>query len=82
MTDAELMTLSEQLDGEIAVPSDERWDAARQTWGLPMDRPPRAVALPNGATDLARLMEFARKRGLRVEHREHRTRLLLLVDAA
>jgi hypothetical protein len=81
MTDAELLTLAEQLDGQIAVPSDERWDAARQAWGLPMQAPPRAVALPQGGRDLARVVEFARSRGLRVEHREHRTRLLLLLDS-
>jgi len=65
-TDVELLDLSDELDGEIAVPSDERWDAARQAWNLAVRQHPRAVALPESPEDIVTIVRFARDRGLRV----------------
>jgi UDP-N-acetylenolpyruvoylglucosamine reductase len=65
-TDVELLDLADELEGEIAVPSDERWDAARQAWNLAVRQHPRAVALPESAEDVVKIVEFARERGLRV----------------
>src|SRR5215203_2885403 len=64
--DVELLDLGDELDGEIAVPSDERWDSARQAWNLAVRQHPRAVALPESAEDIVKIVEFARARGLRV----------------
>jgi UDP-N-acetylenolpyruvoylglucosamine reductase len=65
-TDAELLELGDELEGAIAVPSDERWDAARQAWNLAVRQHPRAVALPESAEDVVAIARFARARGLRV----------------
>jgi hypothetical protein len=65
-TDVELLDLSDELDGEIAVPSDERWDAARQAWNLAVRQHPRAVALPESSEDIEKIVRFARAHGLRI----------------
>ena len=65
-TDVDLLDLGEELAGEIAVPSDERWDSARQAWNLAVRQHPRAVALPESPGDVVKIVEFARARGLRV----------------
>jgi FAD/FMN-containing dehydrogenase len=45
---------------------DANWDEARQAWNLTVDQEPAAVALPENADDVIKIVEFARANGLRV----------------
>ena len=58
--------LRAHLAGELVLPDDEAWDRARQAWNLAVDQRPAAVALPETADDVVRVVEFARDTGLQV----------------
>jgi FAD binding domain/Berberine and berberine like len=55
-----------QLAGRLVLPSDADWDLARRAWNLAADQRPAAVALPESAEDVRKIVEFARVRDLRV----------------
>src|SRR5829696_9611336 len=63
---ADVATLLEGLAGDVVLPGDAGWDAARQAWNLAADQRPALVALPESAADVQALVDFARTRGLRV----------------
>jgi hypothetical protein len=44
--DAGLRDLGERIAGEIVLPGDVAWDAARQAWNLAVDQRPVAVVYP------------------------------------
>jgi FAD binding domain-containing protein/berberine-like enzyme len=50
----------------LVLPHDPNWDEARVAWNLAVDQQPAAVALPESAEDVAAVVRWARKRGLRV----------------
>jgi len=50
----------------ILMPGDPGWDDARQAWSLAVDQHPAAVALPASVQDVADVVRFARRYGLRV----------------
>jgi FAD/FMN-containing dehydrogenase len=50
----------------LVFPDDERWDEARMAWNLTVDQRPAAVALPQTAGDVARVVRWARSQGHRV----------------
>jgi FAD/FMN-containing dehydrogenase len=50
----------------IVMPGDPGWDDARQAWNLAVDQHPAAVAWPRSADDVAEVIRFARRHGLRV----------------
>ncbi len=50
----------------IVLPHDPGWNEARQAWNLAVDQQPAAVALPETAEDVASVVRWARKQGLRV----------------
>jgi FAD binding domain len=54
------------LAGRLATPSDPDWDEARAAWNLAADQHPSAVALVEGAEDVARTVRFAAEHELRV----------------
>jgi hypothetical protein len=54
------------IDGRVATPGDSDWDQARQAWNLIADQHPAAVALVEGADDIAAAVRFAAANGLRV----------------
>ena len=66
MTAEDVKDLRDRIAGEIVLPDDGAWDAARQAWNLSVDQRPVAVALPESADDVAAVVEFAGARGLRV----------------
>jgi hypothetical protein len=61
-----LDSLRSTLDGAVALPGDESWDGDRQAWNLAVDQHPAAVAHAEDADDVARVVDYARERGLRV----------------
>ena len=58
--------LRQKLMGAVTIPGDEAWDTARQAWNLAVDQRPVAVAEPETVADVVAVVDFARKRGLRV----------------
>ena len=58
--------LRAQLDGDIVLPDDADWDAARLAWNLAVDQQPAMVALPESAADVAAVVTYAAESNLRV----------------
>jgi FAD/FMN-containing dehydrogenase len=54
------------LTSLIVMPGDPGWDDARRAWNLAVDQHPAAVARPRSADDVAEVVGFARRYGLRV----------------
>ncbi|HEX3267095.1 MAG TPA: FAD-binding oxidoreductase [Gaiellaceae bacterium] len=61
-----LEALRDRLAGEIVLPGDGGWDAARQAWNLSVDQHPVSVVFPKAAEDVASVVEVAGRHGLRV----------------
>jgi hypothetical protein len=58
--------LRADLDGDIVLPGDDDWDAARLAWNLAIDQHPAMVALPESAADVAVVVAYAAENELRV----------------
>ena len=58
--------LRDLLDGEVILPSDPEWDAARTAWNLAADQHPVAVVFAESADDVVAVVDYARRRGLHV----------------
>lgn len=54
------------IQGRVAVPSEDDWDASRLTWNLVADAQPEAVAFVDGADDIAAVLRFAAANDLKV----------------
>jgi FAD/FMN-containing dehydrogenase len=63
---AGLRLLDSAIDGTVLAPGDAGWYEARQAWNRAVDQRPAAVAFPAGADDVAAIVEFASRHGLRV----------------
>jgi len=63
---AKLRALGDRLSGDVVVPGDENWDAARQAWNLAVDQQPVAVVYPESAADVVAAVQLAAEHGLRV----------------
>jgi hypothetical protein len=64
------MSLGElQISGHVAQPGDSGWDQARAAWNLAADRQPAAVAFVESAADVAAVIDFASRHGLKVTGR-------------
>jgi FAD/FMN-containing dehydrogenase len=61
-----IAALRGRLAGQVVLPGDRGWDAARQAWNLAVDQRPFAVALVETAEDVVAVVDFARSRGLRI----------------
>jgi UDP-N-acetylenolpyruvoylglucosamine reductase len=62
----DLRDLRANTVGEIVVPGDDAWDAARQAWNLAVDQRPVAVAIPETVQDVVEIVTYARECGLQV----------------
>jgi hypothetical protein len=58
--------LRARVDGDILLPGDDDWDAARLAWNLAIDQHPAMVALPESAADVAAVVAYAAENELRV----------------
>src|SRR5919202_6213067 len=58
--------LRSHIAGDVITPGDAEYDVARQAWNLAVDQQPVMVALPKSAGDVARILRYAREKGLRV----------------
>jgi FAD/FMN-containing dehydrogenase len=61
-----LRDLAPRLAGDVLLPGDETWEAARQAWNLSVDQRPIAIVWPEDADDVAETVRFAADRGLRI----------------
>jgi FAD/FMN-containing dehydrogenase len=64
--DSDVALLRAAVTGDIVLPGEESWDAARQAWNLAVDQRPALVVIPRSAADVQVLVDFARRHGLRV----------------
>ncbi len=62
----ELLDLRDRIDGDVVLPGDPTWDAARQAWNLAVGQRPVAVVYPESADDVAATVRLAADRGLRI----------------
>jgi hypothetical protein len=58
--------LRARIGGDVLVPGDEGWDAARRAWNLAVDQRPALVAFPESAADVVEIVAYARRHALRV----------------
>ena len=58
--------LRARMAGELVLPGDRGWDAAREVFNLTLDIRPAAVALPPDADGVPAVVAHARAHGLRV----------------
>lgn len=65
MTDR-MAALAAQLRGELLVPRDPQYDAARTLWNGLVDGRPAAIARCSGIADVANCVRFAASQGLKV----------------
>ncbi|HET8593020.1 MAG TPA: FAD-binding oxidoreductase [Solirubrobacterales bacterium] len=54
------------IAGRVVLPSDYDWDEVRQGQNLAVDMHPEAVAYPESADDVSKVVRFAREQGLKV----------------
>jgi FAD/FMN-containing dehydrogenase len=54
------------LTGDLVAPDHPEWDLARRAWNLAVDQRPALVALPADAGDVAAVMDYAIRAGLKV----------------
>ena len=59
-------SLRSGLTGHVVGPGDNGWDIARQAFNLTIDQRPELVAFPASASDVVRLVEFAKQEGVRL----------------
>ena len=65
-TAPDLRDLRDLIDGDVVLPGDPGWDAARQAWNLAADQRPAAVVFAASTADVVRVVELARTLELRV----------------
>ena len=61
-----LRRLGDRLDGEVLLPGDDGYDAARRVWNAMVDRRPRAIVRCRSVDDVAAAVRAARDAGLEV----------------
>ena len=62
----DLRSFTEQIRGDVVLPGDDGWDAARQAWNLAVDQQPIAVVLPETAEDVVATVRLAAEQGLKL----------------
>jgi FAD/FMN-containing dehydrogenase len=61
-----LITDTAENLGRIVRPGDRDWDSARGTFNLLIDQRPEAIAFPADEREVAAVIAYARRRGLRL----------------
>jgi FAD/FMN-containing dehydrogenase len=61
-----LRALGEQMRGDVVLPGDSGWDAARSAWNLAVDQRPLAVVLPETAADVIATVRLTGEQGLAI----------------
>lgn len=61
-----LSTFREDFAGEIVLPEDPGYDAARVVWNGMIDRRPAIVVRPTGVADVLSALRFAREQGFQI----------------
>jgi FAD/FMN-containing dehydrogenase len=64
--DAGVGALRTVLDGELVLPADPDWNAARLAWNLAADQRPAAIVFAESADDIVGVVDHARANGLHV----------------
>jgi FAD/FMN-containing dehydrogenase len=64
--DRDLEALRAALEGQVFVQGEAGYDQARQAWNLAVDRRPAVVVVAESAADVARAVQYARGRGMRI----------------
>jgi FAD/FMN-containing dehydrogenase len=62
----ELLDLRDRISGEVVLPGDPTWDAARRAWNLAVDQRPVSVVYPESADDVAATVGLAAERNFRI----------------
>jgi FAD/FMN-containing dehydrogenase len=62
----ELASLGEHVSGDVVLPGDPGWDAARRAYNLTIDQRPAAVVFPADERDVEAIVRFAAARGVTV----------------
>ncbi len=65
-TQADLHALRTSIKGDVVLPDEEAFAAARLAWNLSVDQRPVAVVSPESADDMVEIVRFAGANGLRV----------------
>ena len=63
-TDGALRAFAGSFPGEVVLPGDDAYDAARFVWNRMIDRRPAAVVRPTRPEDVVTALRFARDREL------------------
>ncbi len=61
-----LHALRGRVRGDVILPGDDGWDAARQAWQVLVDQQPAAIVVAADADDVAATVVAARRLGLRI----------------
>ncbi len=61
-----LRDLGRQTAGDVRLPGDDGWDAARQAWNLAADQHPAAIVYAASTDDVVATVRFAAQRGVQV----------------
>ena len=61
-----IRALGERIRGDVVVPDDGGWDAARAAWNLAVDQRPVAVVLPEVVDDVVATVRLADEHGLAI----------------
>src|SRR5262249_18586841 len=69
LTEAEVAAFQAGLRGELLLPEDPTYDAARRIWNANIDKQPALIARCVGVTDVRRAVDFARSHHLLVSVR-------------
>jgi FAD/FMN-containing dehydrogenase len=69
LDETDIRGLRAELTGEVILPADQGYDAARSVWNGAIDRRPAVIARCATAADVAQAIGFARGRGLEISVR-------------
>lgn len=82
MNEMSVHVLRTKMTGEFLLPGDGRWFAALEASNLAASQEPVAFVRPNGAADVAAVVEFARVNGLQIVDSDHDSGALALAVSA
>ena len=58
--------LKRAVEGDVLLPGQDEYEAARSVWNAMIDRRPRLVVRPKEATDVAMAVRFSRRHDLHI----------------